>query len=350
MFFTLCNESISEITAKVGPLCIFYFAPGCNITSAVYFLIKGAVNVKNGNGFWIDHNIKFNGKVSRQHAWGYFLYSLIYFLIQNMAFLTMYFSALAKVNVGLITTIWSVNPLFIAIMDFIIFKQQLRYFHLLGMVAIVVCTVLLSISGVIMPKTPINGGDAIEEPIEKVMPTWVPVIFGVVTPMCFTANGMLVKHLTGPKMGFDASILSFSSYLVVNLIIVIVAIVYWVKVEFDTYLFIVGMIGSIINTLGITSIQNALSCGPAGPVSALAACSNLLLVVIEAVKNKEMLSPLEVVAFIFGTFGSLELVIPDVFEKLCGCLCCKGICCCVRYSKKQEVDSDGEQMNLLTKK
>ena len=71
-----------------------------------------------------------------------------------MAFLTMYFSALAKMNVGLITTLWSVNPLFMAIMDRIMFKTKLQVFHVFGMVFIVICTVMLSLSGYFNPKTP----------------------------------------------------------------------------------------------------------------------------------------------------------------------------------------------------
>ena len=51
--------------------------------------------------------------------------------------------------------------------------------------------------------------------------------------------------------------------------------------------------------------------GPAGPASALAAVSNLLLVIIEAVKNQEMLSLLEIVSLLFGTFGAMILVVPD---------------------------------------
>jgi hypothetical protein len=39
-----------------------------------------------------------------------------------MAFLTMWFADLAKINVGVITTIWAINPLFMAILDSIIFK------------------------------------------------------------------------------------------------------------------------------------------------------------------------------------------------------------------------------------
>lgn len=64
-----------------------------------------------------------------------------------MAYLTMYFSALANVNAGLITTIWSVNPVFMALMDRICFKTKLERYHLVGTLFIVICTIILSLSG-----------------------------------------------------------------------------------------------------------------------------------------------------------------------------------------------------------
>ena len=38
--FTACNAVISEITSKVGPLCLFYFAPGSMLTGLAYNLIE----------------------------------------------------------------------------------------------------------------------------------------------------------------------------------------------------------------------------------------------------------------------------------------------------------------------
>jgi len=152
-------------------------------------------------------------------------------------------------------------------------------------------------------------------------PTWVPVLFGLITPCSFTSNGVLTKHLTSEKVGFNPSRISFSAYLIVNILVLLFAIPYWVKVEFSAYLFWVGFAGSIINTLGIVSIQNALSCGPAGPISAIAAVASVLLVVIEAVKTWKMLSIMELIGLIFGIYGALVLVIPTFFEKIC-CFCC----------------------------
>lgn len=158
------------------------------------------------------------------------------------------------------------------------------------------------------------------------MQTWVPVLFGIITPMSFTANGMLTKHLCSEKMGFNPNTMSYSAYFIVNFLVIIVAIPYWHLVSFDHYLFWVGTIGSIINTVGIVCIMNAISKGPAGPASALAAVSNLLLVLIEAIKYSKVLKNLEIIGLIFGTFGALILVVPRFFEYIF-CFCCLDAAC-----------------------
>ena len=111
------------------------------------------------------------------------------------------------------------------------------------------------------------------------------MLFGVVTPIFFTISGYLTKNLTDVKVGFHPSTLSFSAYFIVNMLILIFALIYWTMYDFSHYLFWLGMVGSIINTVGIVCMGNAVAFGPAGPASALAAVSNLLLVVIEAIKN-----------------------------------------------------------------
>ena len=69
-----------------------------------------------------------------------------------MAFLTMWFADLAKVNVGLITVIWSINPLYMAAADYFLFKTNLKCFHLVGTVLIVACTILLSLKPIIIKE------------------------------------------------------------------------------------------------------------------------------------------------------------------------------------------------------
>lgn len=125
--------------------------------------------------------------------------------------------------------------------------------------------------------------------------------------------------------------LSFTSYIVVNIIVLIPAIPYWVLVDFDATLFWIGVVGSIINTLGLVAVQNALSTGPSGPVSALCTVNNVLLVIVESIKTGKVPNPYEFAGLFAGMFGALILVIP---EYLC--------CCCMSKKKDEEEDKKGE--------
>ena len=57
--------------------------------------------------------------------------------------------------------------------------------------------------------------------------TWIPVMFALIAPVSFTAFAMLQKNISEERIGFDPITLSFSSYAVVNFIILAVGIPYW---------------------------------------------------------------------------------------------------------------------------
>jgi len=50
-------------------------------------------------------------------------------------------------------------------------------------------------------------------------------------------------------------------------------------------LFWIGTFGAIINCAGLACMNTALSTGPMGPVSAIGACANIILAIVEAVKH-----------------------------------------------------------------
>ena len=122
--------------------------------------------------------------------------------------------------------------------------------------------------------------------VGEVLPTWIPVIFGILTPMCFTTNGILLRKLTSPKYGinFNGTTMSFTTYFIVNLLILIFAAFFWQSHHFSKDLFWLGTIGSIINTVGISCLNTAITKGPMGPVSSIAALSNIMLVIEEAIR------------------------------------------------------------------
>ena len=142
------------------------------------------------------------------------------------------------------------------------------------------------------------------------------MLFGVLTPICISTQNMLAKHMTGKDIRFDPNTLSFSSYLLVNSFVMIFAIIYWVKTDsFEPRLFWMGLAGSIVNTLGLVCVQNAVICGPAGPASALANSGNIFLTIIEAVKNEKIPKWPEIIGLVIGTLGAMIIVVPKWFEK-----------------------------------
>ena len=82
----------------------------------------------------------------------FLLYCFLFFLIQNLAVVTLYFAERAEINSGTITTIWNAGPLFTSIMDLIMFNQKMKYYHIIGMVPLVLCSVVLSLQDLIYPK------------------------------------------------------------------------------------------------------------------------------------------------------------------------------------------------------
>jgi len=165
----------------------------------------------------------------------------------------MFFATKAGINVGVITVIWSVNPLLMALADRIIYKTKLKYYHYIGLISILICTVIIAVYGSgKSPKAEIKSIELYE--IKEKCPAWIPVLFGLVTPCMFTTNGMFTKKVVSPEVGFNASDISFSSYFIVNIFVLCAAIPYWVNVSFEPFLFWVGGVGAIINTLGLVCI------------------------------------------------------------------------------------------------
>ena len=165
-----------------------------------------ARNYRDNRIFWNDQNLVVNGQIVKEHVVGFIAYCFLYFLVQNMAFLTMYFADRAQINAGIISTLWSLNPLYMAVCDYWLYGTKLKYYHHLGTFSIILCIIFISLNSLVVPTVPgqppnTKGPEPIKEdnPYYELfsysVPAVVPVVFGVLTPTCFTTNGMLTKHL-----------------------------------------------------------------------------------------------------------------------------------------------------------
>ena len=192
---------------------------------------------------------------------------------------------------------------------------------------IITCTVLLSVKPVLVgseseagtgsedidphPQIISEAPKIIED--GKLLPAWIPVVFGIISPIFFCIETIVLRYLTAKDrgFGFNGATLSMSAYFCVNSLIFTFAIIFWQFHTFTKELFWIGLLGSIINTFGLTSLNTAYTSGPMGPVSAISACANIMLVVVESVKRRTLPHYLELIALLFGFGGALELVIPE---------------------------------------
>ena len=55
-------------------------------------------------------------------------------------------------------------------------------------------------------------------------------------------------------MGFDPSLVTTSSTFAANVVVIAIAIPYWIKVEFDWTMFYVGLFSGFVNTYSLTTI------------------------------------------------------------------------------------------------
>mmetsp|Transcript_9676 Transcript_9676/g.16272 ORF Transcript_9676/g.16272 Transcript_9676/m.16272 type:complete len:184 (+) Transcript_9676:527-1078(+) len=180
-----------------------------------------------------------------KHVMLFSLSVCLYIGTQCLIILTMHFAHLAQVNVGIITTIWGVQPLVAAVLDYFINSEKLTRYHLCGMIFIVIGGLCVSVSGngtgAESVTVIINSAGEREEITEALIPKWIPVVFSVMTPMFFIMQGLFTKHATNPKIGFHAQTLSITTSLVGATILVVAAASWYWHVSTPTqYLLTIG--------------------------------------------------------------------------------------------------------------
>ena len=117
--------------------------------------------------------------------------------------------------------------------------------------------------------------------------------------------------MTQERIGFDAMNLAFTTYALLNVVYLILGCIYWSSTgKFNISSFWIGLVGSVISAIGIATLMKALSCGPIGPVLAVADGYPPLLAIIVAIKNQKMMSMLEIIALIIGLVGVMVISMP----------------------------------------
>lgn len=138
-----------------------------------------------------------NGRLKGSRLLALAIYCSLLLICEILSYSTIFFADRAVVNVGVITTIWSIDPMCMALSDYVLFGQKLKYYHIIGVLAIVACSAVISMSDYVFEDSPSTYLQV------KKSPTWVAVVFGLVAPIAFTTYQSFVKHATSPRVNFE---------------------------------------------------------------------------------------------------------------------------------------------------
>ena len=72
-----------------------------------------------------------------------------------------------------------------AFADYILFGQKLKYYHWIGLVSCVTCTVLIGLSKVVTPEVKDSKNDVV-----ALFPAWVPILLALMMAIMLTTNTM----------------------------------------------------------------------------------------------------------------------------------------------------------------
>lgn len=150
--FTVRTFFIAEVTKTAGPFTALYLSVGVIIYSGAFFIFKACKNkfLVAGGSFHIDLNLVRGGKLLRPNTVGLLIFCILYFLAQNMTYLTLWTSLLADMNIGIVSVLWSITPLIVAVFEYVIYRFKLSRNYLIGMFMMVVSAVVLSLNTLIL--------------------------------------------------------------------------------------------------------------------------------------------------------------------------------------------------------
>lgn len=183
------------------------------------------------------------------------------------------------------------------------------------MILVILGAVAIGYSGISKSQNNLSLAPNGDLPFHQVIsdpesPTWIAILWGFITPCFFLAQSFFTKFITQPKYNFDARTATFGTSSVTSFIVLLIGVFwYWRSVQpFDTKLFLIGIVGSILDTIGKSFIQTAFSRGPAGPVTAFVEMNNIWLIVLDSIRTWTLPSWLELLGFLLGISGGLCFV------------------------------------------
>ena len=137
---------LGKIVSSAGMFTLFYSQSGVFISSVCYFTYKATQNYRESDVFWVDVNLKKDGKIWWKNVLSLVTFVCVHLSCHQLAYLSVWAAYQSKTNPGIICVIWLINPIMMSIGDLILFGQKLKLYHIIGIISIVVCGSIISLS------------------------------------------------------------------------------------------------------------------------------------------------------------------------------------------------------------
>jgi drug/metabolite transporter (DMT)-like permease len=263
-FGNLCVVKISHFGFYTRELILFG-----GFFQALIFLIGRFFYIKHTTGhFWNWENSGFRDPRTDTFRWKAVWAVLLDVVIKVVAgwlvIISFKYALYAGINQGVITTVFTLSSIYVAIMSWFLFDEKLNRFHIVGMLLLIACTILIVFSKTDNKKGKLKIYD--QEVTE--VAAYVPVGFALITTLIYSFRTIYVKIFV-KNLNFNSFDYMTYSYLISGAIFIPFVVFDMVENGFIPEVVFLGMLSGVLNGLGAFFLFYATSYGISGPAYSL---------------------------------------------------------------------------------
>ena len=339
--FGVASFFLGDVSDK-GIVGKFLMSFGFIIISVLYMLFCFISNAYNGRRVWsfVDNDVvKPNRDGTSTILYGAFLgmvcSGVFNFIGSWLVTVTFETSIYAGVNQGVMSSLFVLSALFCAIFAYILLNEKMDLSQYMGMVLMIVCAVLLSLSQdsdnipveqpMVQPVAPANSSvmaeltqEQVQNTEKQTMSAIIPVIAAIGSSLGFGVRSIATKYYV--DKGYNVYNFAMQALFVDGLIGSIGLIIQYETSDIITSdIFLKGLLSGLISGIGIVLINYSIAVGIAGPASAMANLAAVFQTILAYSILGQVLNAMQIIGLIVGLVGALVLALGmDIINKLRG--------------------------------
>lgn len=228
-----------------------------------------------------------------------------------LAILSFKYAILAGINQGLMTSLYSLSAIFLAIAARFLFNERMKPQLVVGMILLFLGVVLIGFSS----NEAGSELTVLGETTTKVS-SITAVAIGVLCPISFACAALITKYAK-KTVNLSPTDLSLSSSVLINTVFVLLWIFLLPSSEIPLETYIRVFLGSFCAQGGYTFIQIAVTIGPAGPAAALSSTEAIFATIFNTLAYAEIPSIIQLFGLGVGVIGAIAISAwPDKEKKV----------------------------------